>query len=180
MPVNLSANKVQWGMIETLFLSLILNPAWLINQTKCSGCETERSSVKVTVIRCPSYRAGSRWAAVHVYLLHTAASCVCECVTASVYVIEDVCVSVPAFLSILMTGRMMNGTESVVFILGRVTQSGSHPGLQSQLLGQHWDTHHLTHAPNRRLHASCMHTDMKRRRSQYTVDLYTKLPHTVS
>lgn len=98
MPVNLSANKVQWGMIETLFLSLILNPAWLINQTKCSGCETERSSVKVTVIRCPSYRAGSRWAAVHVYLLHTAASCVCKwvcvcvCITVCVYVIKDVCV----------------------------------------------------------------------------------------
>lgn len=103
---------------------------------------------------------------------------VCVCVCVSLYVFMwlrmCVCVSVPALLSILMTGGMMNGTESVVFILGRITQSGSHPGLQSQLLGQHWDTHHLTHALNRRLHASCMHTDMERRCSQYTVDSYTK------
>lgn len=35
-----------------------------------------------------------------------------------------------ALLGILMTGRMMNGTESVIFILGVIIQSGFHPGLQ--------------------------------------------------
>lgn len=84
VPVNLSTNKLKWGMTETLFLSLTLNPVWIINQTTCSSPKTEQSSVKVTVVRCLSWsRAGSRWVTIHFYLLRInsklcALKCLCD------------------------------------------------------------------------------------------------------
>lgn len=59
MSVNLSTNKVLWGRIETLVLSLILNPVWLINQMECSSCATlnGRQSKRQSYAACHTEQA---------------------------------------------------------------------------------------------------------------------------
>lgn len=55
----------------------------------------------------------------------------------------------------------MNGTESVVFILGFITQSGFCPGLQLQTLGPHQVTDYLIGSLSR-LNTSRIYSHIKR------------------